>query len=137
MRSAMPRPPDAPWNTRLTSPSPTARCWCSCNTPPGPAHGHHQGAVGQWWWRLSPWPAADTSGPGPGFGMEGRSPVIVVTGATGHVGGELVRALADAGRQVRALTYRGGEGSFPAGVQAVGGDLNDPPSLRPGRGNAG
>jgi uncharacterized protein YbjT (DUF2867 family) len=63
--------------------------------------------------------------------MEGRNPVIVVTGATGHVGGELVRALADAGQQVRALTYTAGQGSFPAGVEAVGGDLNDPPSLRP------
>lgn len=57
--------------------------------------------------------------------------MILVTGATGNVGSELVRALADAGQSVRALTRSPGQGRFPAGVEAVAGDLNDPASLRP------
>jgi uncharacterized protein YbjT (DUF2867 family) len=31
--------------------------------------------------------------------------MIVITGATGNVGGELVRTLAGAGQRVRALTH--------------------------------
>lgn len=54
--------------------------------------------------------------------------MILVTGATGNVGGELARTLAATGEQVRALT-RSGESALPPGVQAVGGDLNDPASL--------
>jgi uncharacterized protein YbjT (DUF2867 family) len=59
------------------------------------------------------------------------SSTILVTGASGHVGGEVVRALAAAGAQVRALTRNGASGPvpFPDGVQAVAGDLNDPASL--------
>jgi len=56
--------------------------------------------------------------------------MILVTGATGNVGGELVRALTEAGRPVRALTRSGGAG-LPPGAEAVAGDLNDPASLRP------
>lgn len=56
--------------------------------------------------------------------------MILVTGATGNAGGEVVRALADAGREVRALTRGGDRPGFPAGVEAVEGDLNDPASLR-------
>jgi len=48
--------------------------------------------------------------------------MIVVAGATGNVGGELVRALA--GTPVRAL-------SRTPGQDGVAGDLNDPASLRP------
>jgi uncharacterized protein YbjT (DUF2867 family) len=57
--------------------------------------------------------------------------MILVTGATGNVGGELVRALAGAGQPVRALTRAGREPEFPPGVQPVTGDLDQPPSMRP------
>jgi len=64
--------------------------------------------------------------------------MILVTGATGNVGSELVRALAGMGQPVRALTRGDGRAGFPPGVEAVSGDLNDPASLRPAlRGAAG
>jgi uncharacterized protein YbjT (DUF2867 family) len=56
--------------------------------------------------------------------------VFLVTGATGNVGSELVRALADAGQPVRALTRNGTNADVPAGVPQVAGDLNDPEGLR-------
>jgi uncharacterized protein YbjT (DUF2867 family) len=55
--------------------------------------------------------------------------MILVTGATGNVGGELVSALAEAGQPVRALTRAGREQDFPPGVQPVTGDLNKPQSM--------
>jgi uncharacterized protein YbjT (DUF2867 family) len=57
--------------------------------------------------------------------------VLLVTGASGHIGAELVRTLAAAGQPVRALTRSAGQDRFPAGVEAVSGDLNDPESMRP------
>jgi uncharacterized protein YbjT (DUF2867 family) len=59
--------------------------------------------------------------------------MFLVTGATGHVGGEVAAALAAAGHRVRGLT-RGGApaglpGGLPAGVEAVAGDLNRPESM--------
>lgn len=57
--------------------------------------------------------------------------MILVTGAGGNVGAELVRALADAGQPVRALVRSGGQARVPPGAQAVTGDLNDPASLEP------
>jgi len=57
--------------------------------------------------------------------------MILVTGATGNVGGELVRALAGAGQPLRALVRAGREPGFPAGGQPVAGDLNQPESMRP------
>ena len=57
--------------------------------------------------------------------------MIVVTGAAGNVGGELVAALAETGQPVRALSRSAEPGRFPAGVEVVSGDLNDPASLRP------
>ena len=39
--------------------------------------------------------------------------MILVTGATGNVGGELVRALAGAGQPVRALTRAEDPKAFP------------------------
>jgi uncharacterized protein YbjT (DUF2867 family) len=57
--------------------------------------------------------------------------MILVTGASGNVGGELVSALARAGQPVRALTRSGAPDGLPAGAEAVAGDLNDPASLRP------
>jgi uncharacterized protein YbjT (DUF2867 family) len=54
--------------------------------------------------------------------------VILATGATGNVGGELVAQLAQAGEPVRALV-RDSSASLPAGATAVIGDLNDPAGL--------
>lgn len=54
-------------------------------------------------------------------------PRILVTGATGNVGGAVVAQLHAAGVLVRALVR--GEADFPEGVQAVRGDLADPASL--------
>ncbi|MGW3570070.1 NAD(P)H-binding protein [Streptomyces sp. NPDC000941] len=56
--------------------------------------------------------------------------MILVTGATGNVGSELVGALAEAGEQVRALTRNpSAAGLLPPGVEPVAGDLNRPQSL--------
>ncbi|MCG8592027.1 MAG: SDR family oxidoreductase [Proteobacteria bacterium] len=52
----------------------------------------------------------------------------LVTGATGLVGGNLVRALARRGRQVRVLTRRPADLGQPD-VEVVPGDLADPASL--------
>jgi uncharacterized protein YbjT (DUF2867 family) len=57
--------------------------------------------------------------------------MILVTGATGNVGGELVRVLAGAGQPVRALTRDDKPRDFPPGVQQVAGDLNKPESTSP------
>jgi uncharacterized protein YbjT (DUF2867 family) len=54
---------------------------------------------------------------------------ILVAGATGNVGGAVVRALADAGVPVRALARSGLAPDLPAGAEAVRGDLDDPASL--------
>jgi uncharacterized protein YbjT (DUF2867 family) len=51
--------------------------------------------------------------------------MVLVTGATGNVGAELVRALAGGGEQVRALIRRDADRStLPSGVDAFVGDLN-------------
>jgi uncharacterized protein YbjT (DUF2867 family) len=55
--------------------------------------------------------------------------VYLVSGATGNVGAEVVRALAGAGEQVRALTRATGSARLPAGAEPVVGDLNRPESL--------
>lgn len=57
--------------------------------------------------------------------------MFLVTGATGNIGGELVRALADSGQPVRALTRDGTSEDVPDQVQQIAGDLNDPDSVRP------
>jgi uncharacterized protein YbjT (DUF2867 family) len=54
-------------------------------------------------------------------------PRILVSGATGNVGGAVVTRLHAAGIPVRALVR--GKTDFPEGVQAVRGDLGDPASL--------
>ena len=53
----------------------------------------------------------------------------LVVGATGNVGGELVRALADAGEVVRALSRRPKPG-MPEGVEEVVGDSTGPSPWR-------
>jgi uncharacterized protein YbjT (DUF2867 family) len=55
--------------------------------------------------------------------------VILVTGATGNVGAEVVRALVAAREDVRALVRDPAEGAFPAGVETAAGDLNRPETL--------
>jgi uncharacterized protein YbjT (DUF2867 family) len=58
----------------------------------------------------------------------GRDPVLV-TGATGRIGGRVVDRLVAAGVPVRALTRRPAEASLPPVVELVSGDLTAPESL--------
>jgi uncharacterized protein YbjT (DUF2867 family) len=57
--------------------------------------------------------------------------MIVVTGATGNVGGSLVRALAAPGEKVTAVSRHAPAGELPAGARHVVADLADPASLEP------
>ena len=57
--------------------------------------------------------------------------MIVVTGATGNVGGEVVAALAGREEGVRALARDPAGAALPAGVDVVQGDLELPESLTP------
>jgi uncharacterized protein YbjT (DUF2867 family) len=55
--------------------------------------------------------------------------MLLVTGATGNVGAEVVRTLIDSGEPVRALTRSDRADAVPAGAEAAAGDLNRPDSL--------
>ena len=55
--------------------------------------------------------------------------MILVAGATGNVGGELVRALAGAGHHVRALSRSAMTYGLPEGAESVVGDLDRPETL--------
>ena len=55
---------------------------------------------------------------------------ILVTGATGNVGRQVVEQLAKRGADVRALVRDSAKAEFPAGVSIVQGDLLDIDSLR-------
>ncbi|TLF73216.1 nucleoside-diphosphate sugar epimerase [Nocardia cyriacigeorgica] len=55
--------------------------------------------------------------------------MILVTGATGNVGAEVVRALAADSEPVRALVRDPRRATVPAGVEAVAGDLSVPETL--------
>ena len=55
--------------------------------------------------------------------------MILVTGATGNVGGELVETLSSRGQQVRAVVRDPRQASLPDGVEVVPGDLELPESL--------
>jgi uncharacterized protein YbjT (DUF2867 family) len=57
--------------------------------------------------------------------------MIVVTGATGNVGGEVVAALSARGQQVRAVVRDPQRATVPTGVEVVQGDLELPESLTP------
>jgi uncharacterized protein YbjT (DUF2867 family) len=55
---------------------------------------------------------------------------VLVTGATGRVGGEVVKALLQRGADVRALTRKQPKpGTFPETVEIALGDLTDPVSI--------
>ncbi|GAA2778648.1 SDR family oxidoreductase [Saccharopolyspora taberi] len=62
--------------------------------------------------------------------MNEQNPVLV-TGATGNVGRQVVRELVRAGVPVRAVTRDPGTARMPGGVEVVSGDHTDPDSLRP------
>jgi uncharacterized protein YbjT (DUF2867 family) len=55
--------------------------------------------------------------------------MFLISGASGNVGAELVRALATAGEHVRALTRGDSLEGLPPGVESVTGDLDKPESL--------
>lgn len=59
--------------------------------------------------------------------------MILVTGATGHIGNVLIRKLVEKGEKVRALVWRGEDVTPIQGldVEAVEGDVLDPESLKP------
>jgi dihydroflavonol-4-reductase len=56
---------------------------------------------------------------------------VVVTGASGHVGANLVRVLLARGERVRALVHRDRRALDGLDVELVGGDICDPESLLP------
>ncbi|HSL71906.1 MAG TPA: SDR family oxidoreductase, partial [Longimicrobiales bacterium] len=58
-------------------------------------------------------------------------PLRLVTGATGYIGGRLLRALHERGERVRCMARRPDElrARAPDGVEVVRGDVLDPPSL--------
>jgi uncharacterized protein YbjT (DUF2867 family) len=55
---------------------------------------------------------------------------VLVSGATGNVGGEVVKRLHERGAEVRALARKPEAVAFPKGVEVVPGDLTDPESIR-------
>jgi NAD+-dependent farnesol dehydrogenase len=65
--------------------------------------------------------------------MSGRAPgdsaPVLVTGATGFLGGRIAQALLDRGESVRVLCRKGREGLAPAGAEPVAGDVTDAASF--------
>jgi uncharacterized protein YbjT (DUF2867 family) len=55
---------------------------------------------------------------------------ILVTGATGNIGGQVIQHLVDRGADVRALVRDPTKANFPAGVAVAKGDFLDVDSLR-------
>ncbi|WP_345432589.1 NAD(P)H-binding protein [Actinoallomurus vinaceus] len=55
---------------------------------------------------------------------------VVITGATGRVGGNVVDGLLERGIRVRVTSRNPSGAVFPAGVEVVRADLNEPESLR-------
>jgi uncharacterized protein YbjT (DUF2867 family) len=54
---------------------------------------------------------------------------MLVTGSAGNLGAEVVRALLDAGHEVRGLVRPGRDAALPNGAEAVEGDLDRPATL--------
>ena len=52
--------------------------------------------------------------------------MILVTGATGNVGREVVKLLLESGEEVGAVTRDPGSAVVPAGARVVGGDPSHP-----------
>jgi nucleoside-diphosphate-sugar epimerase len=61
--------------------------------------------------------------------MSASNDIHVVLGASGGVGGAVVRELVACGRRVRAVS-RGGRMEAPAGVEVMAGDVSQPESAR-------
>jgi len=57
--------------------------------------------------------------------------VILITGATGYIGGRLIEALAADGHRLRCMARRPAYLAAPAGVEVVGGDCLRPETLGP------
>ena len=57
---------------------------------------------------------------------------ILITGASGAIGRQVVQQLVDRGAGVRVLVRNPAKADFPAGVEVVQGDLLDVESLRRG-----
>jgi uncharacterized protein YbjT (DUF2867 family) len=55
---------------------------------------------------------------------------ILITGATGNVGGEVVKNLHKRGVEIRALVRKPEVAKLPSGVEVVAGDQTDPESIR-------
>jgi uncharacterized protein YbjT (DUF2867 family) len=62
--------------------------------------------------------------------MSGRHRILV-TGAPGTVGRQVVAQLLDAGVEVRALARELEAARLPDGVEVIGGDLTEPATLPP------
>ena len=56
--------------------------------------------------------------------------MVVVTGASGHVGANLIRELQEKGRSVRALVHRDGRAFEGLGIETCAGDILDSRSLK-------
>ena len=56
--------------------------------------------------------------------------MILVTGATGNIGRNVVHCLHREGRRVRALSRHARPADFPAGVDVIAGDMTDPAVLK-------
>ncbi|SNR24894.1 NAD(P)H-binding protein [Actinomadura mexicana] len=57
--------------------------------------------------------------------------MILVTGATGNVGGQVIARLVERGIRARAVTRDPGSARLPEAAEVVRGDLADPEGLRP------
>ena len=62
-----------------------------------------------------------------------QSPLLLLTGATGYIGGRLLKALVQTGQRVRCIARRPEflEGRITPGTEVVRGDCLDRPSLAP------